>query len=76
MPPVVSVIIPSYNRHNKLIRAINSVRKQEAVDSLEIEIIVVNDCSKEESYYARYVRYGSVASRFPLRAKCSDTSDP
>ena len=55
MAPVVSVIVPSYNRHDKLLRALRSVRKQVLIDPSEIEIIVVNDCSKEESYYKRYV---------------------
>ncbi len=44
----VSVIIPTYNRFKYLLNAIESVKNQTYKD---IEIIIVNDCSTEESYY-------------------------
>ena len=44
----VSVIIPSYNRFNLLLRAIRSVQSQTYKN---IEIIVVNDYSSEQLYY-------------------------
>lgn len=44
----VSVIIPTFNRFNYLLNAIESVKKQTYKN---IEIIVVNDCSTEEKYY-------------------------
>lgn len=44
----VSVIIPTYNRFNCLLNAINSVKKQTYKN---IEIIVINDCSTDEKYY-------------------------
>ena len=44
----VSVIIPSYNRFNLLVRAIESVKNQSYKN---IEIIVINDCSEEQLYY-------------------------
>jgi glycosyltransferase involved in cell wall biosynthesis len=44
----VSVIIPTYNRFHYLLNAIESVKSQTYDD---IEIIVVNDRSSEDSYY-------------------------
>jgi glycosyltransferase involved in cell wall biosynthesis len=44
----VSVIIPSYNRFDTLMRAINSVNFQ---TFRNLEIIVVNDCSTDTRYY-------------------------
>tara|TARA_R110000824_G_scaffold283078_2_gene471415 strand:- start:2561 stop:3304 length:744 start_codon:yes stop_codon:yes gene_type:complete len=44
----VSVIIPTYNRFDYLLRAIESVKTQTYGD---IEIIVVNDRSSEDAYY-------------------------
>jgi glycosyltransferase involved in cell wall biosynthesis len=44
----VSVIIPTYNRFNCLLDSIKSVLNQTYKN---IEIIVVNDCSKQEDYY-------------------------
>ena len=46
--PLVSVIIPSYNRYNYLINAVESVLKQ---DYKNFEIIVVNDGSEQKEYY-------------------------
>tara|TARA_Y100000389_G_C17437240_1_gene506290 strand:- start:560 stop:1303 length:744 start_codon:yes stop_codon:yes gene_type:complete len=45
----VSVIIPTYNRFKYLLNAIESVLNQTHKD---IEVIVVNDCSREEEYYS------------------------
>ena len=45
--PLVSVIISSYNRFNKLINCIQSIKEQSYNN---IEIIVVNDCSEEKEY--------------------------
>ena len=44
----ISVIIPTYNRFDALLRAIDSVVNQTFKD---IEIIVINDKSKDERYY-------------------------
>ena len=44
----VSVIIPTYNRFKYLLNAIESVKNQTYTN---IEIIVVNDCSKQKEYY-------------------------
>ena len=45
---LVSVIIPSYNRFNSLLKAIHSVQQQ---TYKHIEIIVINDRSTDEKYY-------------------------
>ena len=44
----ISVVIPTYNRFKYLLNAIDSVKKQ---TYLNIEIIVVNDCSTDKKYY-------------------------
>ena len=46
--PLVSVIIPTYNRFAYLLNAIKSVKEQTYNN---IEIIVVNDCSTQSGYY-------------------------
>ena len=45
---LVTVIIPTYNRFDYLLKAIQSVRNQ---NYKNIEIIIVNDCSSELEYY-------------------------
>jgi glycosyltransferase involved in cell wall biosynthesis len=47
MNELVSVIIPSYQRYDLLLKAIDSVYKQ---TYKPIEIIVVNDCSTDNRY--------------------------
>ena len=44
----VSVVIPTYNRFDLLMDAIESVKKQTYKN---IEVIVINDRSTEEAYY-------------------------
>jgi glycosyltransferase involved in cell wall biosynthesis len=46
--PLVSVIIPTYNRYSYLLNAINSVKNQTYKNT---EIIIVNDCSSQQEYY-------------------------
>lgn len=48
-PPLVSVIIPSYNRFSLLYSAVQSVRDQTYPN---IEIIIVNDASTDMDYYS------------------------
>lgn len=45
---MVSVIIPSYNRYDFLINAIDSLRAQ---TFKSFEVLVINDCSQDERYY-------------------------
>ena len=45
---LVTVIIPTYNRFDYLLKAIQSVKNQ---DYKNIEIIIVNDCSSQSEYY-------------------------
>lgn len=49
MNPLVSIIIPTYNRFKVLLKTIESVKNQTYKN---IEIIVVNDCSTEKEYYS------------------------
>lgn len=44
----VSVVIPTYNRFNCLLDAIQSIKDQTYPN---VEIIVVNDCSSQKEYY-------------------------
>ena len=46
----VSILIPVYNREKLLSRAIRSCLNQD-IEKEKIEIIVINDCSKEQEYY-------------------------
>ena len=48
MKPEVSVIIPAYNSEKTIERAIRSALDQVNV---EVELIVVNDCSSDETYH-------------------------
>ena len=48
--PLVSVIIPSYNRFKYLLNTIDSIQKQTYKN---IEIIVVNDASTQADYYSQ-----------------------
>ena len=50
VPHLVSVIIPSYNRYDHLLRAVHSVKSQSYP---LVEIIVVNDASTDPNYYQR-----------------------
>ena len=49
----VSVIIPSFNRYNYLLNAIDSIHNQ-TYDNYEI--IVVNDGSTEDSYHSEELK--------------------
>ena len=44
----ISVIIPTYNRFKYLLNCIKSIKEQTYSN---IEIIVINDCSKQKEYY-------------------------
>lgn len=51
--PLVSVIIPSYNRFSTLNAAIQSIQDQTYPN---IEIIVVNDASTDNDYYSKRIK--------------------
>ena len=48
MSHLISIIIPTYDRFDLLLKSINSVKNQTYKD---VEIIVVNDCSTDKRYY-------------------------
>lgn len=63
--PLVTVIIPTYNRFSYLQNAIDSVKCQTYPN---IEIIVVNDCSTEEKYYIHKFE-GITVINLPINSK-------
>ena len=50
--PLISIILPSYNRENIIMRSIRSIQNQSFKN---IEIIIVNDCSTDNS--KKYFEY-------------------
>ena len=44
--PDISVVLPSYNKENMLLKSIRSIQNQKFKN---IEIIIVNDCSNDNS---------------------------
>jgi glycosyltransferase involved in cell wall biosynthesis len=51
MLPLVSVVIPTYNRYKFLLRAIDSIKNQTYIkNGGQIEVIIVNDKSTEQLY--------------------------
>ncbi len=46
--PLVSIIIPTYNRFDFLMNALKSVEEQNYANK---EIIIINDCSTDDRYY-------------------------
>ena len=44
--PLISIILPSYNKKNILMKSIRSIQNQSFKN---IEIIIVNDCSTDNS---------------------------
>jgi len=47
--PLISVVIPTYNRKEKLIRLLGSILRSDYPDN-KIEIIVVDDASIDGTY--------------------------
>jgi len=54
MPPKISVIIPSYRRKEGVLALLRDVYAQEGVD---FEVIVVDDCSPDDSFEAFQAAY-------------------
>jgi teichuronic acid biosynthesis glycosyltransferase TuaG len=48
MSELVSVIVPSYNRFDSLLKTLESIKSQTYIN---LEIIVINDCSDDERYH-------------------------
>ena len=44
--PIISVVIPSYNKYNLILKSVRSIQNQ---NFKNIEIIIVNDCSTDNS---------------------------
>jgi hypothetical protein len=51
MGKVLSVIVPSYNEANSIIALLNKVAETMLIGQIEKEIIVINDCSTDNSVF-------------------------
>ena len=49
-----SVIIPSFNRYDAAKIAVNAALSQRFLEDVQLEVILINDCSSDERYYARW----------------------
>ncbi|NVP03315.1 glycosyltransferase family 2 protein [Photobacterium damselae subsp. damselae] len=47
----ISVVIPAYNSSSTIIKSISSVKNQKLIDSTDLEIIIVNDGSTDNTEY-------------------------
>jgi glycosyltransferase involved in cell wall biosynthesis len=47
--PVLSVIIPAYNEGSSIHHILNRVKDVKLIENLKIEVVVVNDCSKDNT---------------------------
>ena len=48
--PTLSIIVPCYNETNTIHKILDAVRAVHLIGQLQKEIIVVVDCSKDDSY--------------------------
>lgn len=60
----VSVVIPVYNNEDTILDALESVRRQEAIDHV-VQILVIDDGSKDESYEI-ITRYADEHPELPI----------
>jgi hypothetical protein len=56
--PIISIIVSSYNKENLIIKTVKSIQKQSLKN---IEIIIVDDCSSDNSY----IKYKSLLETDP-----------
>jgi len=62
----LSIVIPAYNEGRTIHRILNKIRDMELVQGIEKEIIVVNDCSKDNTVEA-VEKYRQENPGLPLR---------
>ena len=68
--PLVSVIIPSYNRFEYLLNAVNSVKDQTYKN---YEIIVINDESSQKEYYENTIEDINIEKkRMEIKFSCGE----
>ncbi len=48
----LSIIIPAYNEEKTIHRILDKVKAVEMIDAVEKEVIIVNDCSKDDTEHA------------------------
>ena len=55
----LSIVIPAYNEAATIHMILNKIKKVELVDNIQKEIIIVNDCSKDNTREAvlRYMKH-------------------
>lgn len=49
MPKTLSIVIPAYNEGATIHRILNKVREVQLINGMEKEVIIVNDCSKDDT---------------------------
>ena len=52
MPQILSIIIPVYNEGKTIHFILDKIQKVELMDQIQKEIVIVDDCSKDETITA------------------------
>ena len=64
--PLISVYMPTYNRSQMMQRAVNSVLAQ---DYPNVELLIVDDCSQDDTWQVLNELYGPNTQKFGFSVK-------